>query len=120
MITFLSSDDVRVNISLLDGGAVAGPPSEGGAVSGPLLLRSRLSETLAQNGQIKAKAVRTNKSEQATRRWDLQMCRRSHSRHKSCLRVQIALHCSFTQQNQSCVFIGPGEGSWTKDPHYQV
>lgn len=86
----------------------------------PLLLRSLLSETLAQNVEIKAKAVRTNKSDLGAWRWSLQMSWLSDLGHKSCFPVQIKLLSSFTQQSQTSICIGAGEGSLTKDPHDQV
>ncbi len=90
------------------------------AVDSPLTQRLWLPETLAQNPQMKAKPVMTNKLGRATQRWNLQMCSLSASRHKSRRGVQIELHYSFAQQRQGSLFIGAGRGRWTKDPLYEL
>lgn len=90
------------------------------AVNSPLMQRLWLPETLAQNPQMKAKPVMTNKLGRTTRRWNLQMCSLSASRHKSRCGAQIELHYSFAQQHQGSLFIGAGQGRRTKDPLYEL
>lgn len=62
----------------------------------------------------------TNKLERGTRRWNLQMCSLSASRHKSRRGVQIEFHYSFARRCQGSLFIGAGQGRRTKDPLYEL
>lgn len=69
---------------------------------------------------MEAKPVMTNKLERGTRRWNLQMCSLSASRHKSRRGVQIEFHYSFARRCQGSLFIGAGQGRRTKDPLYEL